>query len=159
MIYNNSDCINPCPSGTYQDGYFCFDCHPMCNNCSGPSEGQCSSCKTGGLFNSGCNDTCPSGYYQSGGICYGCASPCITCSSSHDCLSCISGMRYLNKRCYLLCPKGYYINGNDCSPCKEGCLTCSDGTLLSCDKCGNSTTGEIYYYKYFFNKTCSLTCP
>ncbi len=120
MNYNNSDCIYPCPDGTYldEDEYYCYDCNPICNRCSGPNDNQCSSCKLGTLYNSSCVNTCPETYYISNDKCNICVSPCLTCYSSSDCLSCISKMRYLNNRCYFICPKGYYIDGNNCLPCK-----------------------------------------
>jgi hypothetical protein len=101
----------------YQNDYTCYDCDAACTSCFGPNANQCNSCRIGGAFNGFCVDPCPDTYYQSSGYCFNCNLPCFTCTSYYDCLSCISGMRYLNNRCYLLCPKGYYIDGNNCSPC------------------------------------------
>jgi hypothetical protein len=59
-----------------------------------------------------------------------------------------------NRTCLLSCPNGYFynnsgVNNKFCEPCASPCQNCINSTTCL-------TCSSLYF---FFNYTCSLTCP
>ena len=83
LLYNYGQCVPNCPSGTYQSGNQCLNCHTTCKTCSGASSSQCTSCPSGQYLKAGeCVTICPTGFYISGTNCLPCQSPCTTCQTT-----------------------------------------------------------------------------
>lgn len=120
----------------------------------------CQLCKSGFYIhnlNSSTNEclqNCPSTYYASsqGGSCKPCIYPCFNCTSSLNCLSCQTGIIYLN-RCISSCPDTTFYDktAGTCLACTGTCLTCF-GTSTYCLSCINS------HFLYSINNTCTPTC-
>jgi proprotein convertase subtilisin/kexin type 5 len=66
LVLLNNQCVEECPDGYYLYNRECLKCHPICNNCKGPSEDDCKSCSKGFEFdekNKKCSSLCPNGNY------------------------------------------------------------------------------------------------
>ena len=43
-VNGTSECIETCPTGTYDFNGFCLPCHEQCNGCNGPTSQNCTTC-------------------------------------------------------------------------------------------------------------------
>ena len=120
----------PCADGTYFNGASCSACHSYCQNCYGPGQGDCYSCKYG-----------TSGW--DGNKCVACDGSCITCfgTASNQCGQCVSGYYYFSwtTQCFLRCPW----------PLKTSVATCFGG------QCTSPCAKDQYVY---WDSSCSSTC-
>nr|CAD7439910.1 unnamed protein product [Timema bartmani] len=91
VLYDNK-CHAACPANTYEtQDYGCEACHASCDQCSGPNETHCVSCRAGRFsLNGTCVDACPDGYYadKKRKECLKCAPGCSLCASGGVCLEC-----------------------------------------------------------------------
>ncbi|CAG2064555.1 unnamed protein product, partial [Timema podura] len=91
VLYDNK-CHAACPANTYEtQDYGCEACHASCDQCSGPNETHCVSCRAGRFsLNGTCVDACPDGYYadKKRKECLKCAPGCLLCASGGVCLQC-----------------------------------------------------------------------
>lgn len=111
-------------------------CDLSCSICTGPSNNNCSSCKSSYFLQPSstiCLSTCPTAYYKNtvSNVCILCDTSCSACSdtSNTQCSACNSGY-YLQPSlatCLSSCPPiGYYIDGttNTCNSNHYHRLTC-----------------------------------
>lgn len=91
---------------------------------------------------------------------------CLTCSATAtNCLTCGfssfgADLYFRLNQCLLTCPLGFWpnITNHNCDACNEVCSVCYSSDSLSCSKCRNKTTGEIFY-KQIGADICAQTCP
>ena len=123
-----------CPIGSYLDPLGsgqCLSCHSNCADCFGPLSSQCYACNTSG------------GFSFVGTDCIACNDSCLDCTgpSSSQCIKCHD-----------------YIWSNKNNTCTSACDTPLYGQLtidyiqVCMEPC---IPGELYYW----NKTCSASCP
>lgn len=125
LFFYIDKCLNPCPVGFYGDSVdsFCKICNPICENCFGPNNNQCSSCPVGSfLFNQTCLKNCPINTFSD--------------LASRTCVySCFPLNKYNN-----------YIDFT-CGYCDASCLNCTGPLNNQCLSC-NKTNGLIFYNNY-----------
>ena len=148
---SGTECLNSCPSpGYWQDttNHICADCHTACSVCTGSSDTQCSTCKSGYFLqpapdDTTCSSTCPVGYWQDtdNHICASCNAACAACtgSASTQCSACKSGyfLQPNSATCLDSCPIGYWGNptSNLCLNCDASCATCTGPDNTQCSAC------------------------
>ena len=82
------NCLNACPSDTYENNGTCFDCPAFCQTCI--SETHCSSCLSGAsIYNNLCYTNCPAeAPFSVSSVCKKCnVVSCYECSGT-DCIQC-----------------------------------------------------------------------
>ncbi|CDW88931.1 neurohypophysial n-terminal domain containing protein [Stylonychia lemnae] len=115
-----------CSDGYYQKfnetaGYYqCYSCDPLCKNCIGPLNTQCSECYPPFKLlqeEMACQiiETCPNGYFMDpdNGLCFKCQQFCDICTNSPtNCSICKKGTfhEYLGTGCVDTCPIDMYGN-------------------------------------------------
>ncbi|CDW89849.1 neurohypophysial n-terminal domain containing protein [Stylonychia lemnae] len=115
-----------CSDGFYQKfnitaGYYqCYSCDPLCKNCIGPLNTQCSECYPPFKLlqeEMTCQiiESCPQGYYMDpeNGLCFKCQQFCDICTNSPtNCSICKKGTfhEYLGTGCVDNCPNDMYGN-------------------------------------------------
>lgn len=175
---DNSTCVVACPEGYYgkPSDNTCDFCADECKACYGPTTSECTKCKINDtsvrfykLYGSDeCVEECSAGTFphNSTNTCKPCDSECKTCEgSSSNCTSCgrVNGVELFleNNTCVATCASGTYMNStsDQCEQCHDGCLKCTGPTLKDCQKCNTSDAGDVVYYKYIGEDTCSTTCP
>ncbi|EDQ87728.1 uncharacterized protein MONBRDRAFT_26825 [Monosiga brevicollis MX1] len=109
VVRYNEQCLNVCPSNTYNRNGVCLDCHDTCHadfGCYGPRADQCNTCSDNTiLFNETCVYACPTGYFRDpSDTCQPCHSTCDACwgGLSTQCSHC-KALAYGN-RCVATCP-------------------------------------------------------
>ncbi len=146
---SSTQCDVACPAGYYPSGVYCPKCSSRCQQCTGPTNNNCTSCYNILQFRVLNGTTCncqPLNYYDDlvSDICPRCSYTCLTCSSSSNsaCTSCnVTDNRYddLNYSCP--CIDGYYDGGGEtCVKCDVSCLTCTWGAGNNCITCPNTNT-------------------
>lgn len=72
----------------------CGSCYANCETCTGPSESNCTTCKSGFFeLSNKCYSSCPSGFYGDAKRreCVQCVPNCDVCSNGGACVTCSSG--------------------------------------------------------------------
>nr|CAD7424203.1 unnamed protein product [Timema monikensis] len=161
VLYDNK-CHAACPANTYEtQDYGCEACHASCDQCSGPNETHCVSCRAGRFsLNSTCVDACPDGYYAdkkrkeclkcapgcslcaSGGVCLQCAdqwvlnrkNKCLP-KDSHLCSSVIIQLNHDIQLTECCCVTGQYWEDSRCLPCHSSCDSCEGPSSSDCLSC------------------------
>lgn len=114
-----------------------IDCISKCLACTGPSDGECTSCSSGYFLSSGsCVTSCPGGTYPDS-----VTNACLSCDLS--CTDCAGGT---NADCSS-CNANYYSSSGLCLPCSSECQGCVT-TATYCVAC---TAG---YYMWSTNNSC-----
>ena len=167
---SGTECLNSCPSpGYWQDttNHICADCHTACSVCTGSSDTQCSTCKSGYFLqpapdDTTCSSTCPVGYWQDtdNHICASCNAACAACtgSASTQCSACKSGyfLQPSSTICLDSCSlTGYWQDTTNhiCAPCNVACAACTGSANTQCSSC---KTG---YFLQPSGTECLDTCP
>ena len=167
------ECVESC--GAYKFGnvsnHMCEDCFPGCQECTGATGLDCTSCDTmlGYVLNQG--TCCPtSSQYFDGAACQPCDGSCLTCfNSASECQSCHSGQYLSGTRCVLgeNCGVGFYpnINNQMCSSCDSSCHDCEvDSTPEVCTACPDRAGGSSQTYLSILGELpntgeCIENCP
>ncbi|EAS06674.2 zinc finger lsd1 subclass family protein (macronuclear) [Tetrahymena thermophila SB210] len=142
---NSNKCVSQCSLNYYPDenSNQCRPCYTTCQECNGPSESDCLTCKQGLVFQDNqCIKKCKDSYYENlNHICQKCDSSCQTCTgpSESECTSCPSNLLFFKNYCLSECPIGYYSfkkNQNfQCFECAKYCqLGCSGPFKMDCDQ-------------------------
>ncbi|KAG1656190.1 Proprotein convertase subtilisin/kexin type 5 [Nymphon striatum] len=126
----------------------CESCSPSCDECYGPQQNQCLSCRPGEfLGNEECKSYCDNSYYAdlSDRVCYLCHSGCKTCKNN-SCDSCTEGHSLAQSQCLPdSCSEG------DCSCDDDNCAICLESDKAECISCKSPY--------YLVNGTCVAECP
>ena len=167
------NCISNCATNQYPQTIsgknYCFNCHLSCQQCTGPSKLECSTCPpTFTASSTSCNDRCLSmaglatSYVFMNDTCNACTfvGSCKMCTFpglSYSCIQCSAGLFSYNGLCISPCPFGLIANSASmkCEACEEKgpgfifhngvCIqntNCPSGFTLSGMRCVNSTTGD-----------------
>ena len=153
---DGSSCHSQCKTGEFWSGTECTKCAVSCLECSGPSDGECISCKTSQFLetlSNRCLSQCPSGFYGDTETtqCKPCSLGCQQCSGSTVCQACLSGSVLYRNTCVAQCPAGtYQTKDNKCEPCSESCLECK----VSPSRCTKCRVEDILK-----DGQCSRICP
>ena len=178
LFLYQSGCLLVCPNGYFPNAttFICDPCHEGCALCTGPSQQECSKCRTSvgltpyykWLNATNCTTTCPTGQFVSGTVpnsCSGCDPGCSACAVlSTNCSvdSCNSGYFYhaVNSSCLTVCPNNYYANTTTqrCTQCDPGCALCYGSGYTACTKC-QTTAASVSYFKVIDVDICNTTCP
>ena len=112
-------CASTCPTGYWTNpiSNICSACNSSCQDCTGSSNTQCTSCSSEYYLqpnSTSCLNTCPDGYFKDTQAltCDPCNSACSTCTGPNNglCLTCQVGF-YLQPdtaMCLTTCPSNYY---------------------------------------------------
>ncbi len=138
-----------CASGYVLFGGLCLACHPLCQDCTLPSDQTaCRSCvsssnvlTTGSAVPYTC--TCAVGTVISGSQCLACYPLCQGCSSPNDptaCTSCVSSASVVTigstSPYTCSCAVGTALSGSQCLPCHALCIGCiSPNDQTACSAC------------------------
>ena len=148
-------CLN-CPSGQYSnqsEAPYCFRCHDLCKECTGPTNYECSECTPGVLHATpwadyGCD--CVEGYYyESTGsslanYCQVCDIFCTKCNiTSSNCSRCIDnpGVLMINNNFCSCSATSYFVylnmttSKNECVKCHSLCVDCNGPFATQCSNC------------------------
>ncbi|XP_029944497.1 proprotein convertase subtilisin/kexin type 6 [Salarias fasciatus] len=138
-------CVSHCPPGHYEDAASrrCKRCYKGCEKCSGPSAGDCLSCRRGfylNTLNSSCTDICPPGCFadEDQRQCLKCQDGCRTCLRLADrCTACRGGYSLAGMTCVPECTDGTFVRLEDmtCSRCHSSCKTCTGPGREECIQC------------------------
>ena len=174
LLFWRNQCFDLCPSGTYQSGIVCNDCHTPCQTCT--SLEDCITCSPSFYLIQGttqCVDGahCPPGTYPDDAtrICKKCHFACRTCKGStiHDCIICnfLLGFGRANGDvgdCLLMiCVNGMYLNIDveankaSCKNCYKSCSTC---TNYGEDECIQCIQGTQPFSSLVPNRLTCLSC-
>lgn len=156
-------CVPFCGDGTYLSRlststfeHECQMCHPLCQNCTGPTNQDCVPCVGASIVVDGkttCVPECNDGQYlervsavTSEYQCQSCNSLCLTCNGPQNtnCISCTSVNYTTNgvSTCLTSCPTGTYESspGRLCLTCHDQCSGgCSGPTNRNCSSCLETT--------------------
>ncbi|CAK55961.1 unnamed protein product (macronuclear) [Paramecium tetraurelia] len=143
----DKQCVDICPSQTYQQNTECFNCS---NNCLECNSFGCIKCKVGSYLNDGiCDSLCLIMYND---IKHECVELCTNQEYQYldHCYSqCPNDTYEYQQNCLLDCPIKTVQYNNFCFDCPERCDVCLSES--ECLKCSN-----LYY---LFNGECVLHCP
>ena len=167
-----------CASGTYFDtpSGTCKACNDDCQECSGLTSNECTSCKNNLAIPSGSSSgvcTCGDGMFLDlvAGMCLACSSTCKTCSgpASTQCLQCSSGATLSSGSC--ICNVGLYFDQHtaECLSCdascpicsgpeRSQCLSCSAGQILDNGYCVDICTPNQYRMSDMSCQSCDASC-
>ncbi|KCV69805.1 hypothetical protein H696_03261 [Fonticula alba] len=145
-----------CPA----NGYFepaigeCQPCAPGCLTCTGPDNGQCTTCAKGHFrFEGGfCGPRCPGRHFEMAMDCIPCHEECADCNGPgpDQCKTCDPDndifQRLWSHKCLVECPaRTYYIRTVGfcsrfiCNACPPGCVECTGGSPSECTRCHPTT--------------------
>lgn len=160
-------CLQKCPDGTFETSFYtCEKCFNTCEKCTGPTESDCSSCKSDYvLSDKSCLSKCPDNTTLSNNsICINdsCFGNCELCGLNKSlCITCKEGSFYDNETGLCLnnsrCSGSFYFENNTCNECNPECLTC-ENNASNCTSCAD------YYNKNNLlisenQGTCLNQCP
>ncbi len=129
VVGNTVTCIPRCLDNEYliqnsPGEYSCERCHADCNGCTGPTQNDCTACRSFYTIVDGerrCQSQCSGNLYATvDGECLSCDPRCIGCSgiTNLDCISCSSSSVLMgNAMCVTSCPSGQVYDTNT-----EGCI-------------------------------------
>lgn len=150
LLRSNNTCKAPCPTGSYSDDINpsgCSPCDNSCKDCFGPTNKDCSSCKSSYKLtpDKRCLTACEKGTFESfEGVCSSCFSSCNTCNrfGPRGCLTCQPGKLYFKSVGSCLeapCPDRTFMSGDaECEYCAPYCKRCDDKKVSSCKECLDS---------------------
>ena len=162
-------CIQSCPPQTFHSNITgsCELCNSTCEECSGPSDSDCTSCSSihYSLQNGMCilNTTCPRGYYfdKLDMSCEMCDVSCAECNGkgAGDCTACFPKHILNHTICVpeRSCPPGQYVDDDSCSPCIEHCQQCNNP--LTCQQCNDKFFLMTEKLRGGETSRCLQTCP
>ena len=150
---SNGLCIDNCTSHgklAVPGSQVCVNCHPQCNNCTGPTAFDCITCMhdsehfpNGTECTTGCRQ---SEYPDSNGVCQSCDPECVGGCSGPGPSLCVKCAHFIadNHTCVAKCPTGTYSTLNAtqyCQPCSPLCSAsgCTGMGPLHCIACLNYT--------------------
>ncbi|KAL4481705.1 hypothetical protein ABPG74_007794 [Tetrahymena malaccensis] len=129
-------------SGFYKDVDYCRKCNPICKECSGGLNTQCTQCY---------QET-----YLSHSTCLACPSNCLDCLDSQSCNKCKDNylVHEVTKQC-VICEsqKGYFKQGNYCRQCNPACKECFGPTDAECYTCNE------FYFRIETSQNRCQQCP
>ncbi|KPP76934.1 hypothetical protein Z043_103678, partial [Scleropages formosus] len=138
----------PSPYSHYNNvsSMVCGRCDPTCDECYGPANTQCRSCRKDYFFmksNGRCYHSCPDNFYKDARkrTCERCHPTCKTCKdrSALECESCYMGYVLSGGICKSLCVPGQYAASVSpslhCEPCDESCVDCKGPGPYNCTVC------------------------
>lgn len=142
-------CRTECPKNSFaeMDTRRCIECHESCQECFGPLETNCKTCKTGALYfrgNNTCIEACPPINYaisEDRLSCDKCGSNCFQCQNFKPtiCIKCVEeSLMYLDN-CYIQCPRGTRPDNSPitqkkiCVRCPRYCGVCEGDICKECD--------------------------
>lgn len=167
----NGCCFDNCPPtffANWQHPYQCNACNHPCENCIGPWNGDCWSCRPGFIqFSLAC---CLPNQYSIYPNCLNCHHICSACTGPNntDCVACHPGTYLDGLACVAchaqcsectgptasecsVCRYGFYLDGTSCNQCDPACIACTAGGTNSCTRCASPN--------YLDGTTCAPTCP
>ena len=169
----SNNCIQTCPSNTFDDSNICRLCDKACLTCDGTQANNCLSCNPSSptniylyLAQKMCVANCPGTTYNDNNVCRNCDPTCSTCSGGTltDCLTCdtnspTNGKYHQSlKKCVATCPVGTTDDGGICrDSCHASCQTCSGAASNQCLSC-NPLNGP-HSKLLDADKTCISACP
>ena len=121
LLLEEGNCVESCRVGYYNDGGICKECYTQCRKCSGPSNTQCLSCKTGTfLHQNQCLISCPNNLFGdiSTNSCQSCIPKCQSCLDISECEICKAPFFEHLGLCLDSCPPGYRPTNTNAS-CEE----------------------------------------
>ena len=161
-------CVDGCSVGSFYDsGNKCYQCHPTCYECTGPSEDNCKSCSAF-FYQNKCLDSCPPKTYALNNLCQSCKENCEVCSDPSDCIQCSANFKYkYMSSCLTSCPSNTFLIGTECIDCEDycdGCLIQKDSCIkcksdLKFDKLTKKCLRQCYEGTFEFSQTCVAACP
>eukprot|EP00058_Branchiostoma_floridae_P016157 XP_002601645.1 hypothetical protein BRAFLDRAFT_124316 [Branchiostoma floridae] len=161
-LLQESQCVESCSSGYFQQEYECLKCHATCASCSGSRDDQCLTC-SGHLEldedTHRCITSCEDGEYGTEeGTCEDCNSICKKCNGSQadQCLECHHDKLLYDTTCVDYCGNRRYPENGECHPCHPSCLGCTGGEINQCIQCIKDYEGEDHF---LYQGTCHVTCP
>lgn len=148
-------CKSDCKTGEFWTGTECKQCEASCQECSGPNNTDCISCKELKFldtFSNHCIAECPDGFY--GDLttthCKACPMGCKQCSGN-KCTACLPELLLIGESCLPHCPSGTYLTkAKTCKPCDNSCLECASSPS-HCVKCHSNDVLN--------GSQCSSVCP
>nr|Q9NJ15.1 RecName: Full=Proprotein convertase subtilisin/kexin type 5; AltName: Full=Proprotein convertase PC6-like; Short=aPC6; Flags: Precursor [Branchiostoma californiense]AAF26301.1 proprotein convertase aPC6B isoform [Branchiostoma californiense] len=161
-LLQESQCVESCSSGYFQQEYECLKCHATCASCSGSRDDQCLTC-SGHLEldedTHRCITSCEDGEYGTEeGKCEDCNIICKKCNGSQadQCLECHHDTNLYDTTCVQYCGNRRYPENGECHPCHPSCLGCIGGEINQCNQCITDYEGEDHF---LYQGTCHVTCP
>ena len=161
-----STCLSSCPVGyaASPGSTTCSLCYLSCLTCSGTTNLDCTSCKSGFFLqpnSNQCLTSCPTKYYKDTTVskCIACQLECTTCfgPSNSQCNSCQSGyfLQPTSTSCLDSCPLGYWSDSskNICSSCNLACSICTGPNNNQCSVCSSQ------HFLQPNSSICLRTCP
>jgi proprotein convertase subtilisin/kexin type 5 len=116
-------CLDNCPPTWYanwQHPNLCAACNHPCENCVGPINGDCHSCRVGYIaWGMAC---CLPNQYSIYPSCYNCHPACAACTGGAN-VNCTS------------CYPSTYLNGITCDACHAYCNICTGPSASECSGC------------------------
>ena len=153
-LYNNNQCVNPCPLGFVGIDGVCIQCNQTnnCRTCCPSNKDKCTTCYSGFVYYDHlCLKECPSNTFQEQNVCKNCDPSCLTCSNATTCTSCPPNQYLKEGKCVSSCGDGYLPNQSKCAPCLTAtCKNCD----LGADSCINCIEGYVN-----LNGNCLESCP
>lgn len=100
----SGECLDECPTSTYNSSSSCVDCSTGCLECVRTG---CSQCLTGyDVYDGGCYSDCNSigdRYSSFEGFCVKCPTGCDVCDDASACSLCLDGYTLVDSVCYEDC--------------------------------------------------------
>nr|XP_040569579.1 furin-like [Lepeophtheirus salmonis] len=167
FVTPESYCSPYCPSGFYSDSKEnqCSTCHTVCEECFGPKQSQCISCKDGKFYHERtCLEKCPSSHYENKDLkeCTPCSKGCLECPlHPRKCQKCEENWILLGNKCFpaipnkkTSCPMGSYydLKKLECSSCHDQCQNCFGRGPDHCITCNKDNP-------FHHISSCLHTCP
>ena len=177
------ECVEKCPTGTFQNIHMCRDCQDFCDECA--DDHICIKCQKGAvrLENGECAGECPDlSYATADGNCIHCHHSCLSCNgpTESNCTAC-PGQLSLREdgtcsiRSPSSCLDGTYFDHRklECNSCHATCSKCSGKESTQCTQCNDSYTltedGRCVDFRqmqscdsgHYFNNSASscIPCP
>lgn len=141
-------CRSECPKNSFTDVDLrkCTECHESCQECNGPLDTDCKSCKIGTLYIrdiQSCVEKCPSIKYaisEDGLTCDRCGAYCQECQNFNpsSCIECEPQSFLYRGACYTRCPIGTrpdtsLSSKTTCVKCQRNCRVCESSKCQECE--------------------------
>ena len=149
-VASSHECMEECPTGTFQNIHMCRDCPDFCDECA--DDQVCITCQKEAvrLETGECAGECPDLWYEApDGNCIQCHHSCLSCDgpTENNCTAC-PGQLSLGEdgtcsiRSPSSCLNGTYFDHRklECNSCHVTCAKCSGKESTQCTKCNDSYT-------------------